>query len=86
MLTARRYRHGGRIVEAMRFVANGPDVAMWAGWACVAVGEGLSGALVLERRPVEVGDWIVKDGARRGVVAQEVFAVRYHEVRDAHVN
>lgn len=79
----RRYRHGGRVVEAMRFVGNGPEIAGWCG--ARTEGAGLSGSLRVGGRLVACGDWVVRAGSVIDVVDQAIFAMRYEEVRHAHV-
>jgi hypothetical protein len=81
---AHRFVVDGRLVEAARFVANGPEVAAWAGASIEAAGWGLSGTLMLKvddtAAEIETGDWIVKDGDALIVVPQELFAGRYRMV------
>lgn len=79
----RTYAHGGRRVQAMRFVGNGRDVAKFAAPFGRADGEGLSGSLRIGGQEVECGDWVTRDGAIVGVVRQEHFVCRYREVRHA---
>lgn len=82
----RRYRHGGRVVEAMRFVGNGPEIAGWCGALDAhAVGRGLSGSLQINGTEVAVGDWVIREGVVVTIVAQDVFSKRFQEVRNAHV-
>lgn len=81
---ARRYVHDGRIVEAARFVGNGPEIAAWCGGEIKAAGWGLSGTLALwvddTAAEIETGDWVVKDGNLLVVVPQEMFANSYVQV------
>jgi hypothetical protein len=81
---ARRYLHDGHIVEAARFMGNGPEIAAWAGGSVDAAGFGLSGTLVLwtDGAPAEVpmGDWVVRDGEALSIVPQELFASAYRQV------
>lgn len=76
-----RYAHDDRVVEAMRFVGNGPDVAAWLGAFGRAEGCGLAGTLRVAGREVESGDWVVLDGLPR-VVSQCRFPVEYQRVGD----
>ncbi|TCR64683.1 hypothetical protein [Bosea sp. BK604] len=86
-MTARRYIHAGREVEAMRFVGNGPDIARWYGLGSLAMGSGLAGRLMLGVDVVEAGDWVVRDvNGRFSVWDQVTFAHRFREVRNANVN
>lgn len=81
---ARRYVHDGRIVEAARFMGNGPEIEAWAGGSVEAVGRGLSGSLVLQTgdaaAEVPMGDWLVRDGDALAIVPQELFASQYRQV------
>ncbi|MBN9438244.1 hypothetical protein [Bosea sp. (in: a-proteobacteria)] len=72
-----RFVHEGRVVEAARFVANGPEIAAWAGPEVEATGRGLSGTLRLKGAEVATGDWVVKDGEALSVVPQELFSSQY---------
>lgn len=78
---SQRFVHAGRIVEAARFVGNGPEIAQWAGGQ--ADGAGTSGTLrvrVTETnrlRGVDMGDWVVRDGVSVSIVPQETFANGY---------
>lgn len=72
-----RFVHEGRVVEAARFVANGPEIAGWAGAEVEATGRGLTGALRIAGAEVATGDWVVKDGEALRVVPQEMFPSQY---------
>lgn len=81
---SQRFVHDGRVVEAARFVGNGPEIARWSGGSVEAAGWGLSGTLALKidgtAAEIEMGDWVVKDGNLLVVVPQEMFAARYRMV------
>jgi hypothetical protein len=81
---SRRFVHDGRLVEAARFMGNGPEIAAWAGGQITAAGWGLSGTLMLlvddTAAEIEMGDWVVKDETLLVVVPQELFANGYRQV------
>ena len=80
----RTYAHEGRRVRAMRFVANGPAVARFAGAFGRAEGDGLNGTLRIGGQLVETGNWVIRDGNIVAVVPQTLFAAgKFVEVPDA---
>jgi hypothetical protein len=81
---SQRFVHDGRIVEAARFVANGPEIARWVRGK--ATGFGTTGRLSVKIAEtgrlarVEMGDWVVRDGDAVSIVPQVLFAGRYRMV------